>query len=115
MRRIKWLLATLLLVIGVSLSLYLRQRRDASPTHAPVSFVSGIPGPDQKAYIAVLPFDYGSDSSLGYVADGLSAGLAGRLSNFRGLYVSSTDSVKHEIAAKGVGQNRLPGDSESIF
>jgi serine/threonine protein kinase/tetratricopeptide (TPR) repeat protein len=100
-RRIRWLLATLFLVIGISLPLYWRQRRPISPTHPPIASVSGIPSPDQKAYIAVLPFDYGTNSSLAYVADGLSAGLTGRLSNFRGLYVSPTDVVKQETAKAG--------------
>jgi serine/threonine protein kinase/tetratricopeptide (TPR) repeat protein len=100
-RRIHWLLAALLLVVGISLPVYLRQRRAASPVRAPMAFVNGIPSPDQKAYVAVLPFEYAADSSIGYVAEGLSAGLAARLSNFRSLYVSSTDLVKREVAKAG--------------
>jgi serine/threonine protein kinase/tetratricopeptide (TPR) repeat protein len=100
LRRIRWLLAVLLLVVGVSLPLYLRERRPTSPPPLPMEFVKGIPSPDQAAYIAVLPFEQASDSSLDYVADGLSTGLAARLSNFRSLYVSSTDAVNQE-AAKG--------------
>jgi eukaryotic-like serine/threonine-protein kinase len=100
-RRIRWLLGALLLVIGISLPLYLRERRATSPPSPPISFVSGIPSPDHKAYVAVLPFEYDSISSLGYVAEGISAGLAARLSNFRSLYVSSTDLVKQEAAKAG--------------
>jgi serine/threonine protein kinase/Flp pilus assembly protein TadD len=100
-RRIRWLLGALLLVISISLPLYLRQRRALSPTHPAIAFVSGIPSPDEKAYVAVLPFDEGANSSLAYVADGLSAGLSARLSNFRGLYVSPTDVVKQETAKAG--------------
>ena len=103
LRRIRWLLATLLLVIGISLPLYLRQRRAISPTHPPIAFVSGIPSPDVKAYVAVLPFDYGANSSLAYVADGLSAGLSVRLSNFHSLYVSPADLVKQDVAKAGRG------------
>jgi eukaryotic-like serine/threonine-protein kinase len=94
------LLVVLLLVIGVSVPLYLRQRRAISEPHFRVAFVNGIPSPDQKAFIAVLPFDYGTDSSLNYIAEGLSSGLTTRLSNFRGLYVSPSDVVREE-AAKG--------------
>jgi serine/threonine protein kinase/tetratricopeptide (TPR) repeat protein len=100
-RRIRWLLGALLLVISISLPLYLRQRRALSPTHPAIAFVSGIPSPDERAYVAVLPFDYGANSSLGYVAEGLPAGLAARLSNFRGLYVLPTDVVKQEAAKAG--------------
>lgn len=77
---------------------YLRERRATSPTHLPIAFVTGIPSPDQKAYVAVLPFEY---SSLGYIAEGFSDGLAARLSNFRSLYVSPTDLVKQEAAKAG--------------
>ena len=102
LRRIRWLLAALLLVVGVSLPLYLRERRATAPARlAMMAFVKGIPSPDQAAYVAVLPFDYGANSSLAYVADGLSAGLSARLSNFRGLYVSPTDAVKQETAKAG--------------
>jgi len=101
LRRTKWLLAALLLVIGVSVPVYLRERRATSPHPPPMAFAKGIPSPDQAAYVAVLPFEYGADSSLGYVADGLSAGLAARLSNFRSLYVSPTDLVKKEAAKAG--------------
>src|ERR1700730_7474004 len=94
LRRIRWLLATLFLVIGITLSLYLRQRRTIFLIHPPTTFVSGIPSPDEKAYVAVLPFDYGANSSLAYVASGLSAGLSARLSNFPGVYVSPTDVVQ---------------------
>src|ERR1039457_3903336 len=101
LRRIRWLLAALLLVVGVSLPLYLRERRATAPARlAIMAFVKGIPSSDQKAYVAVLPFEYPANSSLDYVADGLSAGLADRLSNFRSLYVSPHDLVKQE-AAKG--------------
>jgi tetratricopeptide (TPR) repeat protein len=72
-----------------------------------MSFVEGIPSPDQAAFVAVLPFEYGADSSLGYLADGLSAGLAARLSNFRSLYVSPADLVKQEVAATGVGRESI--------
>ena len=99
--RVKPLLFVLLLVIVVSVPLYLRQRRPISQPHPPIAFVKGIPSPDQKAFIAVLPFDYGADSSLNYIADGFSSGLASRLSNFRGLYVSPSDVVRQEVAAKG--------------
>src|SRR5450631_2813185 len=99
LRRIRWLLLTLLLVIGISLPLYLRHRTTTSPAHPPIAFVNGIPNPDQKAYIAVLPFENASDSSFGYVAEGLSAGLAARLSNFRSLYLSPARGVKQEVAA----------------
>jgi len=101
LRRIHWLLAALLLVVSISLPVYLRQRRATAPTRPPIAFVSGIPSPDQKAYVAVLPFEYPSNSSLGYVAEGFSAGLAARLSNFRSLYVSPTDLVKQEAAKAG--------------
>jgi tetratricopeptide (TPR) repeat protein len=102
LRRIRWLLGVLLLVVGVSLPLYLRERRATAPARlAMMAFVKGIPSPDEKAYVAVLPFDYGANSSLAYVAEGLSAGLSARLSNFRGLYVSPTDVVKQEMAKAG--------------
>jgi serine/threonine protein kinase/tetratricopeptide (TPR) repeat protein len=100
-RRIKWLLATLLVVIAISLPVYLRQQRATLAGHLPMTFVSGIPSPDQKAYLAVLPFDIGTNSSLGYVAEGISAGLTARLSNFRSLYVSPTDVVGKEAAKAG--------------
>ncbi len=95
-RRIKWLLAALLLVIVLSLPLYLRQHRATTPIPPQFVFANGIPSPDQKAYVAVLPFDYGTNSSLAYVAEGVSAGLATRLSNFRSLYVAPADLVKQE-------------------
>jgi eukaryotic-like serine/threonine-protein kinase len=102
LRRIRWLLGVLLLVVGVSLPLYLRERRATAPARlAMMAFVKGIPSPDEKAYVAVLPFDYGANSSVAYVADGLSAGLADRLSNFRSLYISPTDVVKQETAKAG--------------
>jgi serine/threonine protein kinase/tetratricopeptide (TPR) repeat protein len=101
LRRIRWLLAALLLVVGISLPVYLRERRATSPTHPPIAFVNGIPSPEQTAYVAVLPFEYDPDSSLGYVAEGLSAGLAARLSQFRSLYVSPADLVKREVAKAG--------------
>lgn len=100
-RRIKWLLATLLVVIAISVPVYLRQRRATPATHLPMTFVSGIPSSDQKPYVAVLPFDIGTNSSLGYVAEGISAGLTARLSNFRSLYVSPTDVVRKEAAKAG--------------
>jgi eukaryotic-like serine/threonine-protein kinase len=99
-RRIKWLLAALLVLIGVSVPMYLRQRGAVAPAHPPMAFVSGIPSPDQKAYIAVLPFEYAANSSINYIADGLSAGLASRLSNFHSLYISSPEVVNQEVAAK---------------
>jgi serine/threonine protein kinase/tetratricopeptide (TPR) repeat protein/TolB-like protein len=77
---------------------YLLERRVSPPTHPPIGIVKGIPNPDQKVYVAVLPFEYPSNSSLGYVAEGLSAGLAARLSNLRSLYVSPVDIVKQEAA-----------------
>jgi serine/threonine protein kinase/tetratricopeptide (TPR) repeat protein len=107
LRRIKWLLAALLLVVAISLPLYLRGRRAIFPTHPPIAFVKGIPSPDQKPYVAVLPFEYPSKSSLDYVAEGLSANLADRLSNFRSLYVSPHDLVKREVAAKGSGRGSI--------
>lgn len=48
-----------------------------------------------------MPFEYGADSSLAYVADGLSAGLVSRLANFRSLYVSPTVFVAQETAKAG--------------
>jgi eukaryotic-like serine/threonine-protein kinase len=101
LRRIRWLLAALILVAAISVPVYLRERRATSPAQPPMAFVNGIPSPDQKAYVAVLPFEYPPDSSLGYVAEGLSAGLAARLSNFRSLYVSRADLVKQEAAKSG--------------
>jgi eukaryotic-like serine/threonine-protein kinase len=101
LRRIRWLLAALLLVTGVSLPLYLRERRAISPIHPALAYVSGIPSPAEKAYVAVLPFDYGANSSLAYVADGLSAGLSARLANFPSVYVSPTDVVKQETGKAG--------------
>ena len=98
LRRIKWLLAVLLLVIAICLPVYLRERRATSPAHPPIAFAKGIPSPDQKAYIAVLPFEYGANASLAYIAEGLSAGLTARLSNFPNLYVSSTGLVNQESA-----------------
>jgi serine/threonine protein kinase/tetratricopeptide (TPR) repeat protein len=98
-RRVRWLLAILILVVGISLPLYLRQRWSAAPTGvARMAFVKGIPSPDQAPYAAVLPFEFTSNSSLDYVAEGLSARLADRLSNFRSLYVSPYDLVKQESA-----------------
>jgi TolB-like protein len=105
-RRIRWLLATLVLVVGISVPVYLRERRATFPAHPAIAFVNGIPSADQAAYVAVLPFEYGTDSSLGYVAEGLSAGLAARLSNFRSLYVSPADLVKRDLAV-GVGRESI--------
>ncbi|MGO9516617.1 MAG: tetratricopeptide repeat protein [Candidatus Korobacteraceae bacterium] len=101
LRRIKWLLAALLLVAAICLPVYLRERRAAFPAHPPTAFVKGIPSPDQRAYIAVLPFEYGTNTSLAYIAEGLSAGLMARLSNFPNLYVSPTDDVNKESAKPG--------------
>jgi serine/threonine protein kinase/tetratricopeptide (TPR) repeat protein len=107
LRRIKWLLAVLLLVICISVPVYLRQGRATSPPHPTIASVSGMPSPDQQAYVAVLPFDNGTDSSIGYLADGLSASLTARLSNFSSLYVSPADLVKQEFTAKGVGRESV--------
>src|ERR1039458_7295590 len=97
LRRIRWLLAALLLGGGLSLPLYLRERRANAPARlAMMQFVKGIPSPDQAAYVEVLPIDHPLNSSLDYVAAGLSAGLSDRLSNFRSLYVSPHDLVKQE-------------------
>ena len=98
--RVKSLLAALLLLIGICVPIYLRQRRSVVPAHPPMAFVNGIPSPDQKVYLAVLPFDYPSNSSINYLAEGISAGIAARLSNFHSIYVSPSDVVKEEIAAK---------------
>jgi len=106
LRRVKWLLAALFLVVGISVPVYLRERRATSPAR-PMAFVKGIPSPDQAAYVAVVPFEGGSDTSLGYIAEGLSGGLAARLSQFRSIYVSPADLVKRELAAKGGGRESI--------
>jgi eukaryotic-like serine/threonine-protein kinase len=106
-RRIRWLLAALLLVISISLPLYLHQRQANAPARlAMMEFVKDIPSPDQAMYVAVLPFEYPPKSPISYVAEGLSAGLADRLRNFRSLYVSPHALVKKE-AAKGVGRESI--------
>jgi serine/threonine protein kinase/Flp pilus assembly protein TadD len=96
-RGVVWLLALLLCVVGITLPLYFRQRHSIPSAHPKVSFVSGIPSPDQKAYIAVLPFVSGQDSALNYVADGFSSRLAARLSNFQSLYISPPEVVRQEM------------------
>ena len=56
--------------------------------------VKGLPPLSQGKYVAVLPFRViGSDTSIGYVAEGLGEALSAKLFQLKGVHVASSDDT----------------------